>query len=68
MRVCHNLMQNYLLKLSIHKCFYSIYCVSKNQIFSLFFPTARMAANYAEDCGAGKLVAGYQQVLFVQFV
>ena len=59
-------MQNRLSKLPMHKKFYSIHWILKNQIFSLF-PIIKMNANFAEICRVGNLEADFQQVPFVQF-
>ena len=63
---CHNLMQNHLSLLPIHKKFYSIHWILKNQIFSLF-PIVKMKANFTEICRVGNLEADFQQVPLVQF-
>ena len=50
----------------MHKKFYSIHWILKNQIFSLF-PIVKRNAKFAEICRAGNLEADFQQVPLVQF-
>ena len=50
----------------MHKKFYSIHWILKNQIFSLF-PIVEMNANFEEICRVGNLEADFQQVPFIKF-
>ena len=63
---CNDLKQHNLLKLPMHKTFYSRHGFFKNQIFSLF-PILKMNTNHAEICRVDNLEADFQEILLVQF-
>ena len=56
---CHNLKQNHLSYLPMHKMFYFSHWL-KNQIFSLFL-IVKMNANYEEICRVGNLEAVFNK-------